>query len=174
MKIGPLPDALDSGFHCVRAHCIRGFMTFQRARCTRSVMLMVPGGLSPVSGREAEAEMGGAAGRRGGRIVGGEAYGPGMGNFAVRLVHGPGWDPGRPIREQDGWDEHAAFMDGLVEDGFIILGGPVGDGEQTLHAVEAADEGEIRTRLALDPWASAGLLRVGPVEPWALWLDGRG
>ena len=106
--------------------------------------------------------------------VGGGQYGPGMGNFAVRLVHGPNWDPGRPIREQDGWQEHAAFMDGLVEDGFIILGGPVGDGEQTLHAVEAAGEDEIRTRLARDPWASAGLLRVGPIEPWALWLDGRG
>ena len=97
-----------------------------------------------------------------------------MANYAVRLVHGPGWDPGRPIREQDGWQEHAAFMDGLVEDGFIILGGPVGDGEQTLHAVEAAGEDEIRTRLALDPWASAGLLRVGPIERWAFWLDGRG
>jgi hypothetical protein len=51
-----------------------------------------------------------------------------MANFAVRLVHGPGWDPARQIRDQDGWDEHAAFMDGLVDDGFIILGGPVGDG----------------------------------------------
>jgi hypothetical protein len=49
-----------------------------------------------------------------------------MGNFAVRLVHGPNWDPRRPIRGQDRWDEHAAFMDGLVDDGFIILGGPVG------------------------------------------------
>ena len=97
-----------------------------------------------------------------------------MANFAVRLVHGPAWDAGRPIRGQDGWDEHAAFMDGLVEDGFIIVGGPVGDGEQTLHAVEAADENEIRARLALDPWASAGLLQTGTIEPWALWLDGRG
>jgi hypothetical protein len=26
-------------------------------------------------------------------------------------------------------------MDGLVEDGFVIPGGPAGDGEQTLHAV---------------------------------------
>src|ERR1700742_1354983 len=92
-----------------------------------------------------------------------------MGNFAVRLVHGPNWDPGRPTREQDGGQEHAG-----VEDGFIILGGPVGDGAQTLHAVDAAGEDEIRTRLARDPWASAGLLRVGPIEPWALWLDGRG
>ena len=98
-------------------------------------------------------------------IVGGGRYGPSMANFAVRLVHGPAWDAGRPIRAQDGWDEHAAFMDGLVEDGFIVLGGPVGDWEQTLHAVESADENEIRARLALNPWASAGLLQIGPIEP---------
>ncbi len=64
-------------------------------------------------------------------------------------------------------------MDALVEDGFVILGGPVGDGGQTLHVVEAADENEIKARLADDPWASAGLLRVGTIEPWALWLDSR-
>jgi uncharacterized protein YciI len=96
-----------------------------------------------------------------------------MANFAVRLAHSPGWDSSRPIRGQDGWNEHAAFMDGLVGAGFIILGGPVGDGEQTLHAVHATDENEIRTRLARDPWASAGLLQVGTIEPWALWLDSR-
>jgi hypothetical protein len=87
---------------------------------------------------------------RGRGNVGGGGTVRGMANFAVRLVHGPNWDAGRPIRGQAGWDEHAAFMDGLVEEGFIIVGGPVGD-----------------------PWASAGLLRIGPIEPWALWLDGR-
>jgi uncharacterized protein YciI len=94
-------------------------------------------------------------------------------NFAVRLVHGPGWDLSRQIRDQDAWDEHAAFMDGLVEDGFIILGGPVGDGEQALHVIEAADESEIEARLARDPWSSAGLLRISAIERWALWLDSR-
>jgi len=94
-----------------------------------------------------------------------------MAHFAVRLVRGLGWDSTRPIREQDGWDEHAAFMDGLVEDGFIVLGGPVGNGEQTLHVVEAADERDVKTRLARDPRASAGLLQIGVIEPWALWLD---
>ena len=98
---------------------------------------------------------------------------PLMANFAVRLVHGPGWDPSQPIRDQDGWDEHAAFMDGLAGDGFVILGGPVGDGEQALHVVEAADENDIRARLARDPWASAGLLQIATIEPWALWLDSR-
>lgn len=98
---------------------------------------------------------------------------PAMANFAVRLMHGPGWDSSRPIRSQDAWDEHAAFMDGLVDDGFIIVGGPVGDGQQTLHVVEAADENQIRARLAADPWAVAGLLQIGAIEPWALWLDSR-
>ena len=35
------------------------------------------------------------------------------------------------------------------------------------------DEAEIRARLAADPWASAGLLRIGRIEPWRLWLDSR-
>ena len=113
-------------------------------------------------------------GRQGeGPSVGGGRYAPAMANFAVRLIHGPAWDPSRQIRDQDAWDEHAAFMDGLVDDGLVILGGPVGDGEQTLHVVEAADENEIKARLAEDPWASAGLLQIGTIEPWALWLDSR-
>ena len=96
-----------------------------------------------------------------------------MANFALILVRGPAWDEAGGIREQQGWEEHAAFMDGLVDDGFVILGGPVGDGEQTLHVVQAADENEIKVRLAGDPWASAGLLRIGTIERWALWLDSR-
>ena len=33
-----LPDAMKPGFHCVRTHWIRGFMAFQLARRTRTVM----------------------------------------------------------------------------------------------------------------------------------------
>jgi hypothetical protein len=96
-----------------------------------------------------------------------------MATFALTLVHGPGWDPARPIRKQDAWDAHAAFMDGLVDDGFIAVGGPLGTGERTLHLVQADDEEQVRARLAGDPWAAADLLRIGSIEPWALWLDGR-
>jgi len=96
-----------------------------------------------------------------------------MATFAVLLVHGPGWDASRSIRAQDGWDEHAAFFDGLVESGFEILGGPLGGGERTLHLIDAADAEEIRARLRQDPWASAGLLEVASIETWALWLDSR-
>jgi hypothetical protein len=96
-----------------------------------------------------------------------------MATFAVTLIHGPGWDYSRPIREQDSWDAHATFMDGLVTDGFLTLGGPLGQGDRTLHLVDAEDELEIRARLGEDPWATADLLRIGSIEPWALWLDGR-
>jgi len=100
-----------------------------------------------------------------------------MTTFAVTMVHGPHWDPARPIREQDGWDDHAEFMDGLVDDGFVILGGPLGGpfgaGDRALLAVEAPGEEEIRARMSEDPWAPAGLLGIGAIEPWALWLGSR-
>ncbi|HEX7106591.1 MAG TPA: YciI family protein [Acidothermaceae bacterium] len=96
-----------------------------------------------------------------------------MPHFAVTLVHGSAWNRDQGIRQQAGWAEHADFMDGLVTDGFILLGGPIGDGEETLHCVAARDEAEVRQRLAADPWARAGFLEVGAVRPWALWLDFR-
>ena len=96
-----------------------------------------------------------------------------MTHFLCTLVHGPAWDSTRGIREQDGWAEHAAFMDDLVDEGLIVVGGPVGDGDYTAHLVRAADERQARARLSDDPWSSDGHLAVGLLEPWSLWLDGR-
>ncbi len=96
-----------------------------------------------------------------------------MASFLCTLVHGPAWDDARGIREQEGWDAHAAFMDHLVDDGLIILGGPVGAGNHIAHLIDGADPLQIRARLALDPWAKDGHLTVGSLDPWALWLDGR-
>jgi hypothetical protein len=42
LSLSPDADALDPGFHCVRTHWIRGFMTFQLVRRIRTVKLMVP------------------------------------------------------------------------------------------------------------------------------------
>ena len=92
--------------------------------------------------------------------------------FAVRMQNGPNYDESRGRREQDRWNEHAAFMDRLVDDGFIVIGGPVNE-KQTLHAVEAESEEAVRARLAEDPWAPMGILGVASIEPWQLWLDGR-
>jgi uncharacterized protein YciI len=92
-----------------------------------------------------------------------------MPRFAVIQVRGPAWDPARSMREQDGWDAHAAFMDGLEAEGFIVLGGPLGDGERVLLVIDAASEADVRARLAQDPW-SPGLRQVGSVEHWEILL----
>jgi hypothetical protein len=85
---------------------------------------------------------------------------------------GPQWDASRPLEEQAGWDEHASFMDGLVDDGFIVLGGPLADEHRVVHVVEAESEGAVRDTLARDPWSDTHLV-VDTVDPWTLRLDGR-
>lgn len=93
--------------------------------------------------------------------------------FAVRLERGGPWDWSRDMREQEGWDEHARFMDRLVEDGFIVLGGPIEGERDTLHAVSAPSEQAVRERLAEDNWAQNGMLTVKSIERWTILLDGR-
>ena len=93
--------------------------------------------------------------------------------FAVRLQRGGPWDWSRDLREQEGFTEHAAYMDGLVDEGFIVLGGPLAGEREILHAVSAPSEDAVRARLAEDNWASNGMLTVTSVEPWTILLDGR-
>jgi hypothetical protein len=85
--------------------------------------------------------------------------------FAVTEVAGPNWDASRPRREQVGWDEHAAFMDALVDDGVVVLGGPIGDGERVLLVVEAADEREVEARFARIPGCLRGSSRSPRSSP---------
>jgi uncharacterized protein YciI len=81
------------------------------------------------------------------------------------------------MRGQDGWDAHAAFVDALTAEGFIVAGGPLGgedDARRVLHIVRTNDVGEIERRLAEDPWTSNGLLRTLGIEPWTVLLGGFG
>jgi uncharacterized protein YciI len=93
-----------------------------------------------------------------------------MALFAVvQRQHGPKWDLSKPMEEQVLWPEHAAFMNGLVDQGFVLLGGPVGDEGRVLLIVRASDEEEIRATLAEDPW-SEDLLLIASIEPWTIRL----
>lgn len=94
--------------------------------------------------------------------------------FAVRLERGGPWDWSRDLREQKGFDEHAAFMDSLVDEGFIVLGGPLGGDREILHAISAPSEQAVRERLREDNWAKNGMLKIASIEPWTILLDGRG
>jgi uncharacterized protein YciI len=76
------------------------------------------------------------------------------------------------MEEQSGWDAHAAFMDQLVDDGFLVLGGPLADEVRVVHAVEAESEEAIRVTLARDPWSESHLV-IDSIDPWTIRLDGR-
>ena len=93
--------------------------------------------------------------------------------LAVRRIRGPAWRAELPMRSQAQWAEHAAFMNGLAAEGLIVLGGPLGSGEEVLLVFNAPGEDVVRKRLAADPWSGSGLLEIKSVEPWTILLDSR-
>ncbi|MGH7758137.1 MAG: YciI family protein [Candidatus Dormibacteria bacterium] len=90
--------------------------------------------------------------------------------FVVTNGRGPGWDRHRPTREQPGWSGHAAFMDGLVDQGVVLCGGPVGDEERFVLVADAANEPALRSQLGADPWVGTGVLANTSIERWTIWL----
>jgi hypothetical protein len=95
-----------------------------------------------------------------------------MAFFVVLRRAGPAWDPSLPLEQQSGWDEHAVFMDGLVDAGVVLLGGPLADERRVVLAVEADSEASVRSTLARDPWSGTHLV-VDSVDVWTIRLDGR-
>src|SRR5262245_4599066 len=93
--------------------------------------------------------------------------------FVVLEAHGASWDRAIPMRRQPEWDAHAAFMDALVDDGFIVLGGPLGE-DGALLIVHSDTEAAARERLAADPWERSGLLEITWIEPYEVLLGALG
>jgi len=92
--------------------------------------------------------------------------------YVVRTERGGPYDFSRGLREQEGWDDHATFMAGLVDDGLVRLGGPLEGDRQALLVIDAPSEYLLRAQLAEDPWAKNGMLTVKSVERWTILLDG--
>jgi uncharacterized protein YciI len=67
--------------------------------------------------------------------------------------------------------EHPAFVDQLAGDGFVVMGGPVGDDGDVLLVVDAADESAIRSTLTRDPRSQSGILYVMQIHRWTILLD---
>lgn len=90
--------------------------------------------------------------------------------FAVTRKSGPRWDASRGLEAQEGWTTHAAFMNGLQSEGFVVLGGPLEGTNEVLLIIQAEDEAEVRARLAADPWSANGLLEISRIVPWTIRL----
>ncbi|GAA1024513.1 hypothetical protein GCM10009556_103710 [Acrocarpospora pleiomorpha] len=68
--------------------------------------------------------------------------------FLAHLSHtGPQWDVARPMEEQTEWPAHASYMDMLVDEGIIVLGGPLDDMRVVL-AMEVESEEAVRVILS--------------------------
>jgi uncharacterized protein YciI len=94
--------------------------------------------------------------------------------FAVIRTRGPRWNDSQPMEAQEDWRPHADFMNALVAQGFMLLGGPLLGTRDVLLIVRAADEQQVETRLAADCWAVKDLLRTRQISPWWLRLGSLG
>jgi len=97
--------------------------------------------------------------------------------FVVISLPGPNRDPSKGTREQPFWDEHAAFIDDLVDQGVIFMGGPLVDEAGlpcgALLIVNADNENEVRKNLKNDPWFERGILKLESVKRWQIFIDAR-
>ena len=85
---------------------------------------------------------------------------------------GPAWNDKRPMREQNGWTEHAEFMDSLEAERLVVLGGPLKgySKHRALLIIHAADELFLKKRLAEDPWMQTGVLHNVEFYLWEILL----
>jgi uncharacterized protein YciI len=99
---------------------------------------------------------------------------PAVSLFAVTREAGPGWTDGKGAFEQPAANDHAAFMSGLADEGFVLFAGPLAGSEhdriRVLLIADAASTTDIDRRLTDDPWARTQRLVTTSVEPWNLLL----
>ena len=90
---------------------------------------------------------------------------------------GPNANPLKSTRGQLFWDEHVAFIDQLVEEDFILMGGPLVDEAGLPHGalliVNAEDEKKVREKLKHDPWFEREILKLESVKRWEIFVDTR-
>ena len=96
-----------------------------------------------------------------------------MPTFIVIRARGPAWDVARPLRAQKNWDEHARFMEQLLAEGKVLLGGFTSDDDKVLLVMEATDENAIVHILEHDPWHPGNMLSIERVARWDVLLDFR-
>jgi uncharacterized protein YciI len=93
--------------------------------------------------------------------------------FVVISSAGPNRDSTKGTREQPLWDEHAEFIDRLVAEGFILMGGPLVNEGGSVLIFNAEDENEVRAKLKDDPWQTHGILKLESVKRWQIFIDQR-
>ncbi len=89
----------------------------------------------------------------------------------VRWAAGPGWDRGESIRDQRGWDEHAVFIDDLIERGIFVMGGPLRDNSGSISMLDGVDAEEARRIVLEDPFVANGVFVLDEILDWTIFVD---
>ena len=93
--------------------------------------------------------------------------------FVVLSTAGANRDLSKGSREQQFWDEHEVFIDNLVDEGFIMMGGPLVDDGGAMLIVHAESEAHVRATVERDPWYAHEILRLVSIKRWDIFIDKR-
>jgi uncharacterized protein YciI len=88
----------------------------------------------------------------------------------VRFSAGPTWASGS-ILDQPGWQEHADFIDDLIERGVMVMGGPFADSSGSVSVLENVDEHQAHAAISSDPFLANGVFVVEDVRAWNIFVD---
>jgi uncharacterized protein YciI len=91
--------------------------------------------------------------------------------FVVIREQGPGWDGSRAMREQDYWPEHVIFINRIVDEGRMLLGGPLGEIDQDGNSVDPTEpvgaNGTYRALIVLEVDNELELTELVGDDPWS-------
>jgi hypothetical protein len=93
--------------------------------------------------------------------------------FAVARSRGAAWNDALPLEEQAAWPPHAEFMNVLLDEGFVVIGGPLEGTREVLLIIRANDADEIAPgwrAIRGAAWTSCALpaSRLGHCD-WVRW-----
>jgi uncharacterized protein len=89
---------------------------------------------------------------------------------AVTREHGSAWNESLPMSEQTQFTQHSDYISTLLDKGFVVLGGPIGDGKRILLIYNTEDEKVVEKWLADDPWTPIDVLKTIRIELWEILL----
>lgn len=82
---------------------------------------------------------------------------------------GPAWLKDKPVAQQPGIQEHAAYMGKLINEGVLVLGGPFFDVKTksftgAMMVLKANTPEEARKILEVDPAQTLGLMQINEIR----------
>jgi len=84
---------------------------------------------------------------------------------------GPSWDPALPPQQQPGIHEHIGYMQKLMKDRVMVMGGPFVEGPKVVSAfyiLDAKTPAEARQLAEADPAVVKGLMKIDEVRTFLL------